>query len=240
MKSGNCASRWVARLQPPDVLLGRTEPRGDWCAFIGWKGNATDFNTLVDTEAGWSCVARPASLRDRDDRGTRRVMIMKSQQQLNIWSLLLLLSCVLLLSCATAQAQKKSKYVCDEAQPESMCNVANTCGSASSPCTVDITRGGTSANVKPGIPNAKNNKFFCIKAGTTVVWKSSNKNNGFVVSFGTDSPFDPDRPIMGGGEKPVRTKASTPGCYKYDVGAFRSGTIYGMSGGSKPELVILP
>jgi plastocyanin len=165
---------------------------------------------------------------------------MKIQQQFNTWSVLLLLSCVVLLSGATAQAQKKSKYVCDEPQPESMCNTANTCGSASSPCTIDITRSSDSANVKPGIPNAKKNQFFCIPAGTTVVWMSSNKNNGFTVSFGTDSPFDPDNPIMGGGKKQVRTKASTPGCYKYDVGAFRSGTIYGMSGGSKPELVILP
>jgi hypothetical protein len=164
----------------------------------------------------------------------------KLQQQFSTWSALLLLSCVVLLSCATAQAQKKNKYVCDENQPESMCNAGNTCGSASSPCTIDITRSASSANVKPGIPSAKNNQFFCIKAGTTVVWKSSNKNNGFTVSFGTDSPFDPDDPIMGGGKKQVRTIASTPGCYKYDVGAFRSGTIYGMSGGSKPELVILP
>ena len=72
------------------------------------------------------------------------------------------------------------------------------------------------------------------------MWKSSNKNNGFMVSFGTDSPFDPDGPIMGGGKKHVTTKAVTPGCYKYDAAAFRSGTVKGMSGGSKPELVILP
>ena len=161
------------------------------------------------------------------------------QRSFNRWSRLLLLSCVVL-SCVIASAQKKSKYVCDEAQPESMCNADNTCGSASSPCTIDVTRSADSANVKPGIPNAKNNKFFCIKAGTTVVWMSSNKNNGFMVSFGTDSPFDPDGTIVGGGQKAVTTKASTPGCYKYDVGAFRSGTVYGMSGGSRPELVILP
>ena len=165
---------------------------------------------------------------------------MKIQRQFNMWSALLLLSCIVQLNCATAQAQKQSKYLCDEKQPESMCNAANTCGSVSSPCTIDITRSASSANVKPGIRNARNNQFFCIKAGTTVVWMSSNKNNGFMVSFGTDSPFDPDNPIMGGGKKQVTTKASTPGCYKYDVGAFRSGTIYGMSGGSKPELVILP
>jgi hypothetical protein len=35
-------------------------------------------------------------------------------------------------------------------------------------------------------------------------------------------------------------KAEIPGCYKYDAVAFYSGAIYGMSGGSKHELVILP
>jgi plastocyanin len=167
-------------------------------------------------------------------------MIMKVQQQLSIWSASLLLSCAVLLSCTNAQAQKKSKYTCEEPQPEDLCTAANTCGSASSACTIDIRRGSDSASVKPDIPNAKNNQLFCIKAGTTVVWMSSNKNNGFMVSFGTDSPFDPDGPIMGGGKKQVTTKAVTPGCYKYDAGAFRSGTVKGMSGGSKPELIILP
>jgi hypothetical protein len=165
---------------------------------------------------------------------------MTLRQQIDIWSTLLLLSCIFLMDCATANAQKKNKYACDEAQPESMCNAANTCGSNSSQCTVDIRRGSYSANVKPGISDAKNNQLFCIKAGTTVVWMSSKKNNGFMVSFGSDSPFDPDGPIMGGGKKQVTTKASTPGCYKYDAGAFTSGTVYGMSSGTKQELVILP
>jgi len=163
-----------------------------------------------------------------------------TRQQSNIWGGLLSVSFIVLLSCASALAQKKSKYACDEPQPESMCNAANTCGSTSSTCTIDVTRGADSSNVKPGIPNAKNNQLFCIKAGTTVVWMSSNKNNGFMVSFGSDSPFDPDGPIMGGGKKSVRTTAATPGCYRYDAGAFLSGTVYGMSGGSKGELVILP
>ena len=167
-------------------------------------------------------------------------MAMNIQQLHKIWGTVFLQFCVVLLSFTTAQAQKKSKYLCDEEQPENRCSAANTCGSASSPCTIDITRGAYSANVKPDISDAKNNQFFCVKAGTTVVWKSSNKNNGFTVSFGSDSPFDPDSPIMGGGKKQVTTKAATPGCYKYDVGAFRSGTVYGMSGGSKPEIVILP
>jgi hypothetical protein len=152
----------------------------------------------------------------------------------------LLLFAVMVLNCTSAQAQKNSKYVCGEADPASMCNAANTCGSASAPCTVDINRAGHGASVKPGIPGAKNNQFFCVKAGTTVTWMSSSKNIGFMVSFATDSPFSPDDPIMGGGSKPVSVKAATPGCYKYDVGAFVSAAVYGMGGGSKPELVILP
>jgi plastocyanin len=165
---------------------------------------------------------------------------MKTQLQLRTWSASLLLTSIVLLTCVAAQAQKKSKYVCDEAQPASMCTAANTCGSASAPCTIDITKSGSSSNVKPGIPNAKNNQFFCIKAGTQVVWMTSNKNTGFMISFGTDSPFDPDDPIVGGANKQVTVKAATPGCYKYDAGAFYSGATYGMSGGSKPELVIIP
>src|SRR3954470_7249147 len=167
-------------------------------------------------------------------------MTYKSQRRFNAASTVLLLFSVLSLNCTTAQAQKKSKYICEEAQPESMCNASNTCGSASAVCTIDITRSSDSANVKANIPNTRNNQFVCVKAGTTVVWKSSNKNNGFMVSFGTDSPFDPDGPIMGGGQKQVTTKAVTPGCYKYAAGAFRSGTVKGMSSGSNPELVILP
>jgi hypothetical protein len=167
-------------------------------------------------------------------------MAIKAQQRLHARSALILSTCIVLLTGGLAQAQKKSKYICDEEKPETRCNTGNTCGSASTPCTINITRSNSSASVKPGIHDAKSNQFFCIKSGTTVVWMSSKKNQGFSVSFGTDSPFDPDDPIIGGGKKQVTTKASTPGCYKYDVGAFTSGTVYGMSGGSKPELVILP
>jgi len=156
------------------------------------------------------------------------------------WSMVsFFLSCIIL-SSASVHAQKKTKYSCDEPQPDSVCSAANTCGSASSPCTVDITRSVSSSNVRPSIPNAKNNQLFCVKAGTTVVWTSSKKNTGFMVAFGTDSPFEPDTPIMGGSSKKVVTRAVTPGCYKYDAGSFMSGAIYGMSSGSKPELIILP
>jgi hypothetical protein len=142
------------------------------------------------------------------------------------------------LACGLAQA--KSKYACDEPDPASLCNAANTCGSASAPCTIDITKAGNSSNVRPGIPNAKNNQFFCIKKGTKVVWMTSNQNTGFMVSFGTDPPFDPDDPIIGGANRQITVTAAVPGCFRYDAGAFYPGAIYGMSGGSKPELVILP
>jgi len=141
---------------------------------------------------------------------------------------------------AGVTAQAKSKYACDEPDPASLCTAANTCGSASAPCTIDVTKAGNSSNVRPGIPNARNNQFFCIKKGTTVVWMTSNRNTGFMISFGTDSPFDPDDPIIGGANRQITVKANIPGCYKYDAGAFYPGAIFGMSGGSKPELVILP
>jgi hypothetical protein len=147
-------------------------------------------------------------------------------------------SAVLLLGSTRTQA--KSKYICDEPKPEDKCTAANTCGSGSAVCTVDVRKSGEGASVKPGVPDAKGNQFFCIKAGTSVVWMTSSKNTGFSISFGTDSPFEPDDPIIGGGSKPITVKAKNPGCYKYDAGAFYSGAVYGMSGGSKPELVILP
>lgn len=145
---------------------------------------------------------------------------------------------IVLLACNPAQA--RSRFVCDEPQPESLCNAANTCGSATAPCTIDVTKSGSSANVRPGIPNARNNQLFCIRKGTTVVWMTSNRNTGFMISFGTDSPFDPDDPIIGGANRQITVKANTPGCYKFDAGAFFSGAIFGMSGGTRPELIILP
>jgi hypothetical protein len=165
---------------------------------------------------------------------------MNFRRQVYVSSKWVLLSSFVALSCASTEAQKKSRYACGEVQPETLCNEVNTCGSTSVTCTVSVTRSAYSANVKPSIPNAKNNQLFCVKVGTTVAWMSTNKNNGFMVSFGTDSPFAPDGPIVGGGASaPIVTKASTPGCYKYDVGAFLSGTAYGMGNGGNPEIVII-
>jgi hypothetical protein len=69
---------------------------------------------------------------------------------------------------------------------------------------------------------------------------TSDKTTGFVVSFGPDSPFDPDDLIVGAGKKQMRTIASNPGCYKYEARAFYSGAVYGTSKGGNLELVVLP
>jgi len=107
---------------------------------------------------------------------------------------------------------------------------------------VDVKRrGSNSASATPNIPNAKENMSFCVKVGTTVTWQSSSKNTGFVLDFGTSSPFDPpDGAIMGGADRPISVVAKRPGCYKYSVGACTSGTIYGMCGSSNAELVVTP
>ncbi len=165
---------------------------------------------------------------------------MRIPQRFNHRSAWVLLSCFVLLNCVTTQAQTKSKYECDEPQPEPLCNAANTCGSALSSCTIDITMSAGSARVKPDIPSARSDQLFCLEEGTTVVWMTSDKTTGFVVSFGPDSPFDPDDLIVGAGKKQMRTIASNPGCYKYEPRAFYSGAVYGTSKGGKPELVVLP
>jgi hypothetical protein len=45
-----------------------------------------------------------------------------------------------LLAGSAAAQSLSSKYACSEPNPEQACNAANTCGSASSPCTVDVKR----------------------------------------------------------------------------------------------------
>jgi hypothetical protein len=79
-----------------------------------------------------------------------------------------------LLNCVTTQGQTKSKYECDEPEPGGLCSAANTCGSALSSCTIDITTSAGSARVKPDIPSARNNQVFWDER-TTVVWMTSDK-----------------------------------------------------------------
>jgi hypothetical protein len=139
---------------------------------------------------------------------------------------------------AQEQQRGKEQYLCSEPHPEAICAAENTCGSASTPCTVEIKRTASNASATPSIPNAKANQPFCVKVGTTVTWKSPSKNTGFVLDFGPDSPFGQDA-IIGGSARAVSTVAGKKGCYKYSTGACVSGSIYGMCGSVETELIVI-
>ena len=150
------------------------------------------------------------------------------------------LTCVfMLLICVVAHA-RNDKYVCGEPTPQSLCNPDNTCGTSSSPCTVDVKRDNAGASATPSIPGAKGNSTFCVKAGTTIIWKTTQKNTGFVVDFGSPSPFGSEDAIVGGAKRPVSVTALKAGCYKYSAGACISGAIQGMCGSAAAEAIILP
>ena len=151
----------------------------------------------------------------------------------------LLLPIVVLSTYATAQS-KSNPYACSPSVSAQMCTAENTCGSGSNPCSVDVKRTANAASSTPSIPNAKGNSLFCIKPGTTVQWKSTGKDIGFVVDFGPASPFDPPRAIIGGTDRTVTVVAKKAGCYKYSAGACRSGAIYGMCGQTNAQLIITP
>ena len=148
----------------------------------------------------------------------------------------------LLLACFIIGQDTKKKVkndVCSSANPASICAEPSTCGSTSSPCTIDIRRsGGNYATAKPSIPDAKGNKAFCIKVGTTVTFSTSSKNTGFVVDFGKDNPFDHEGSIIGGADRPITVTAKHPGCYTYSIGACTPGTVYGMCGNATTQLII--
>ena len=40
---------------------------------------------------------------------------------------------------------------------------------------------------------------------------TSNKKTGFMISFGTDNPFEPDDPIIGGANKQITCKPTLQG-----------------------------
>ena len=156
-------------------------------------------------------------------------------------------ACVLLLLSvspnhrAAGQSTKKKVKgdVCSASNPASICTAANTCGSSSSPCEIDIRRSqGTYATATPNIPDAKSNKPFCVKVGTSVTFSSSSKNTGFVIDFGDKDPFDHKDSIIGGSDRPITVTAKHPGCYTYSVGACTPGTVYGMCGNADLQLII--
>jgi hypothetical protein len=153
--------------------------------------------------------------------------------------MLLTVLLALLSNGEAALAQKKNPYVCKEPDPATLCTAANTCGSPSQPCFVDVKRSANSASATPGIPGAKGNRLFCVKVDTSVIWHSDTKHQGFVVDLGPTSPFDPPDDIIGGSDKAVTVRAKVPGCYRFSAGACRSGAIYGMCGNDASELVIV-
>jgi hypothetical protein len=55
---------------------------------------------------------------------------------------------VLLANSAIAQL-KSNKYACSEPNPSQLCNASNTCGSASTPCVVDVKRTANGAFLQP-------------------------------------------------------------------------------------------
>ena len=137
------------------------------------------------------------------------------------------------------EKKKPKNDVCSSSTPGSICNAANTCGSAASACEVDIKRsGGDSASATPNIPGAKENAPFCMKAGTTITFKSTSKDTGFLLDFGTSSPFDSGAAITGGADRPISVVAKKPGCYTYSVGACTAGTVYGMCGEDAAQFVV--
>jgi len=138
---------------------------------------------------------------------------------------------------AQDQQRGREMYVCSEANPASACTAENTCGSGSTACTVEIKRSSYAASVTPGIANAKSNMPFCVKVGTTMIWKSPSKNTGFVIDFGPDNPFAQEA-IVGGSDRPVSVVTKKKGCYKYSSGACYSGGLDGMCGSVETELII--
>src|SRR5258708_1962047 len=139
-----------------------------------------------------------------------------------------------------AGEKKTKKTFCSNPYPEQLCSAKNTCGSAGSPCVLEVKRtgGGTDASVTPNIPDFGKDTAICINAGTSVTWQGAGKNTGVMVDFGATSPFDPPGTIMGGSDRPVTVVAKRAGCFRYTVGACTPGTIYAMCGNSDLGLII--
>jgi hypothetical protein len=151
------------------------------------------------------------------------------------YSLLLLM--LILGTGSVHAAGNDDKYTCSEPNPESLCTPANTCGSATAPCVVDVKRTAASASVTPTTPDAKSNVPFCVKSGTTITWKSLSKDTGFVLDFGPSTPFARGT-ILGGSDRSASVVAKKQGCYKFSAGACVSGATYGMCASVDSELVV--
>jgi hypothetical protein len=104
---------------------------------------------------------------------------------------------------------------------------------------VDVKRDDYGASATPGIPDAKGNSTFCVKAGTTIIWKSTQKNTGFLIDFGPSTPFGSEDAISGGTKRPASVMARKAGCYKFSTGACISGEIQGMCGTGQAEAIVV-
>jgi len=165
---------------------------------------------------------------------------MKIQRCFTIRCALLLLPVLLIASFAAAEDKKKDNNdACSNPNPASLCNAGNTCGSASTPCMVNVKRTSYSSSATPSIPGAKGNDLFCVKTGTTVTWQSTSKGTGFLIDPGASSPFDPPGTIMGGSEKPVSVVAKTPGCVNYSLSATAQKGTYGKSKAAPAQLIVI-
>ena len=153
---------------------------------------------------------------------------------------LLFLPCVMLLVHSAAAQERADKFSCAEAQPEKACSASNTCGSDSAPCSVDVKRTRNSSTAEPDISDPKQKDRFCVKAGTTVKFHTTDKNTGFIVDFGPSSPFDPPGAVRDGSDRTVSVVAKRPGCFKYSAGACISGAIDQMCQSVNQEVVVIP
>jgi len=140
---------------------------------------------------------------------------------------------------SATEQQNTKKHVCTETNAQSLATPANACGSNGNPCVVDVKRTGGSVSVTPSIQGGKSNPIFSVQAGTTVVWESTQKDTGFVIDFGSSSPFDRGA-IIGGSDRSVSVVATKPGCYRYSAGACVAGAIDGMCNSVDVEFVVTP
>jgi hypothetical protein len=165
---------------------------------------------------------------------------MQNNKRLTVFLGALLALSVLLAGYLQGKEKKKLKNdICSVANGKNICSASNTCGSSTSACEIDVKRSGDdSAIATPNFSGAKSNAPFCVRVGTTITFKSTSKNTGFVVDFGNSSPFDSGGVIMGGDDRPRSVQAKKPGCYTYSVGACTAGTIYGMCGEEVVQIVV--
>lgn len=140
---------------------------------------------------------------------------------------------------SATEQQNTKKHVCTETNPQSLATPANACGSKGNPCVVDVKRTGGSVSVTPTIESGKSDPLFSVQVGTTVVWESTQKDTGFVIDFGSSSPFNRGA-IIGGSDRSVSVVATKPGCYRYSAGACVAGAIDGMCNSADVELVVTP